>query len=250
MAIGIALMFGIQLPQNFNSPYKAKNIIDFWRRWHITLSRFLRDYLYIPLGGNRKGPSLKGINIMITMALGGLWHGASFTFIVWGLLHGTYLLINHFWVYISNLNIPYLKKNNSLLGSYMAHLITFMAVVLAWIFFRASSITDARILVGKLFNNSQSVSYSFSFLNIKKYFKNDQISFAQYLFINPFGQFMCIFFLIIAYLTVVLFKNSNQLVEDFSPTLSKAAFVAITLVTLIALNVYMVTPNDFLYYRF
>jgi alginate O-acetyltransferase complex protein AlgI len=88
MAIGISLMFGIFLPLNFNSPYKAKNIIDFWRRWHMTLSQFVRDYLYIPLGGNRRGIVLRYVNLIITMALGGLWHGAAWTFVAWGVLHG------------------------------------------------------------------------------------------------------------------------------------------------------------------
>ncbi len=99
MAIGIGLMFGIRLPDNFNSPYKAASIIEFWRRWHITLSTFLRDYLYIPLGGNRKGRLRRYVNLMLTMLLGGLWHGAGWTFIVWGGLHGLYLCINHFWRY-------------------------------------------------------------------------------------------------------------------------------------------------------
>ena len=97
MAIGISLMFGIFLPVNFNSPYKATSIIDFWRRWHMTLSQFLRDYLYIPLGGNRRGPVLRYVNLAITMVLGGLWHGAAWTFVVWGALHGAYLCINHAW---------------------------------------------------------------------------------------------------------------------------------------------------------
>jgi D-alanyl-lipoteichoic acid acyltransferase DltB (MBOAT superfamily) len=97
MAIGISLMFGIFLPLNFNSPYKATNIIDFWRRWHMTLSQFLRDYLYIPLGGNRRGSLLRYVNLMVTMALGGLWHGAAWTFVAWGVLHGAYLCINHAW---------------------------------------------------------------------------------------------------------------------------------------------------------
>ena len=97
MAIGISLMFGIFLPLNFNSPYKATSIIDFWRRWHMTLSQFLRDYLYIPLGGNRRGRVLRYVNLMITMLLGGLWHGAAWTFVVWGALHGAYLCINHAW---------------------------------------------------------------------------------------------------------------------------------------------------------
>ena len=97
MAIGMSLMFGIFLPLNFNSPYKATSIIDFWRRWHMTLSQFLRDYLYIPLGGNRHGRVLRYVNLMITMLLGGLWHGAAWTFVVWGALHGIYLCINHAW---------------------------------------------------------------------------------------------------------------------------------------------------------
>jgi len=97
MAIGIGLMFGIRLPINFFSPYKAVNIIDFWKRWHMTLSRFLRDYLYIPLGGNRKGSTRRYFNLMVTMLLGGLWHGAGWTFIIWGGLHGIYLAINHVW---------------------------------------------------------------------------------------------------------------------------------------------------------
>ena len=97
MAIGLSLFLGIRLPYNFNSPYKARSISDFWRRWHITLSRFLRDYLYIPLGGNRQGRVRRYVNLMLTMLLGGLWHGAAWTFVVWGGLHGGYLIVNHAW---------------------------------------------------------------------------------------------------------------------------------------------------------
>src|SRR5471032_1191844 len=97
MAIGMSLLIGIKLPINFNSPYKAVNIIEFWRRWHITLSRFLRDYLYVPLGGNRKGPRRRYLNLMVTMLLGGLWHGAAWTFVLWGGLHGVYLAVNQLW---------------------------------------------------------------------------------------------------------------------------------------------------------
>src|SRR5205823_6416729 len=98
MAIGLSRLFGIKLPLNFNSPYKAENISDFWRRWHMTLSRFLRDYLYIPLGGNRRGPWRRYTNLVITMGLGGLWHGAGWGFLVWGLLHGAYLCVHHAWL--------------------------------------------------------------------------------------------------------------------------------------------------------
>jgi D-alanyl-lipoteichoic acid acyltransferase DltB (MBOAT superfamily) len=97
MAVGLAYLFGIRLPLNFYSPYKATSIIEFWKLWHITLSRFLRDYLYIPLGGNRKGPSRRMTNLLITMLLGGLWHGAGWTFVIWGALHGLYLILNHLW---------------------------------------------------------------------------------------------------------------------------------------------------------
>src|SRR4029078_5020437 len=102
MALGLALLFGIHLPINFHSPYQARNSIEFWRRWHITLSRFLRDYLYIPLGGNRHGHVRRYINLAITMLLGGLWHGAAWTFVVWGALHGLYLAANHAWVAFRN----------------------------------------------------------------------------------------------------------------------------------------------------
>jgi D-alanyl-lipoteichoic acid acyltransferase DltB (MBOAT superfamily) len=97
MAIGLAYMFGIKLSINFNSPYKSSSIIDFWRRWHITLSRFLRDYHYFSLGGNKKGNIRRYTNLFITMLLGGIWHGASWTFIIWGALHGFYLIVNHAW---------------------------------------------------------------------------------------------------------------------------------------------------------
>ena len=97
MAVGMARMMNMRFPVNFESPYKAVNIVDFWRRWHITLSRFLREYLYIPLGGNRRGLVRRYANLLITMLLGGLWHGAGWTFVIWGGLHGSYLVVNHLW---------------------------------------------------------------------------------------------------------------------------------------------------------
>lgn len=95
MAIGLSWMFNVRLPFNFNSPYRATNISDFWRRWHMSLSQFLRDYLYIALGGNRHGPVRRYANLMTTMVFGGMWHGASWSFIIWGFLHGLYLGVNH-----------------------------------------------------------------------------------------------------------------------------------------------------------
>ncbi len=139
MAIGLSFLFGVYLPINFNSPYKAHNIIDFWRRWHMTLSRFLRDYLYIPLGGNRKGLSRRKVNIMITMLLGGLWHGASWNFVAWGGLHGLYLLVNHGWHELKRkINLP-ASRTSTLVGRLGGTILTFVAVAMAWIFFRAET---------------------------------------------------------------------------------------------------------------
>src|ERR1700733_6779092 len=133
MAIGISLMFGIFLPLNFNSPYKATSIIDFWRRWHMTLSQFLRDYLYIPLGGNRHGRVLRYVNLGITMVLGGLWHGAAWTFVIWGALHGVYLCGIHAWTHFGPKPSPRFARLADIAGV----ILTFSAVVIAWVFFRA-----------------------------------------------------------------------------------------------------------------
>lgn len=136
MAVGLALMFGIRLPVNFRSPYKSLSIIEFWRRWHITLSRFLRDYLYIPLGGNRLGEQRRYINLLVTMLLGGLWHGAAWNFLIWGGLHGVYLGINHLWRGVCGVS-------SRLWLRLIAWAITFAAVVVAWVFFRAATVGGA-----------------------------------------------------------------------------------------------------------
>jgi alginate O-acetyltransferase complex protein AlgI len=145
MAIGLGRMFGIHLPVNFNSPYKAVNIVDFWRRWHITLSQFLRDYLYIPLGGNRQGPARRHINLFLTMLLGGLWHGAGWTFVMWGALHGLYLIINHAWHELRRA-IGYPPGAPTLWGLWLGRAVTFLAVIVGWVFFRAES-HDAALLM-------------------------------------------------------------------------------------------------------
>ena len=133
MAIGLGLLFGIVLPDNFLSPYKAASIIDFWRRWHITLSKFLRDYLYIALGGNRSGRFKRYTNLMVTMLLGGIWHGAGWQFLIWGGLHGLLLVGNHGWRALSAWQLPVL----------VARFITLSCVMLAWIFFRADNVEVA-----------------------------------------------------------------------------------------------------------
>src|ERR1700722_8076350 len=149
MAVGLALLFGIRLPVNFRSPYKATSIIEFWRRWHITLSRFLRDYLYIPLGGNRLGEQRRYLNLLVTMLLGGLWHGAGWNFLIWGGLHGLYLCVNHVWQAWRGG-----KASASVRGALPKEIswaITFFAVVIGWVFFRARTFAGACQMLGGLF---------------------------------------------------------------------------------------------------
>ena len=142
MAIGIARLFGIYLPINFNSPYKAGSIIEFWHRWHITLSRFLRVYLYFPLGGNRKGKKRKHFNLILTMLLGGLWHGAGWTFVIWGGLHGISLVINHAWREFKMTDNP---KNiiPPVVSTILSYIITISFVIFSWVFFRAETASGA-----------------------------------------------------------------------------------------------------------
>jgi D-alanyl-lipoteichoic acid acyltransferase DltB (MBOAT superfamily) len=149
MAIGLALLFGIRLPVNFRSPYRAISIIEFWRRWHITLSRFLRDYLYIPLGGNRLGEQRRYLNLLVTMLLGGLWHGAGWNFLVWGGLHGVYLCVNHLWRAWRSGKAD--ASPTGLAAKGVCWAITFFAVVLGWVFFRARTADGAWQMLGGLF---------------------------------------------------------------------------------------------------
>jgi D-alanyl-lipoteichoic acid acyltransferase DltB (MBOAT superfamily) len=132
MAIGLALMFGLRLPTNFNAPYRAVSIRDFWRRWHMTLSRFLRDYLYIPLGGNRCGAARQAANVIATMLLGGLWHGANWTFVVWGGLHGVALAVDHVW-----------ERWGFRLPRAVAWALTLLFVMACWVLFRAADFATA-----------------------------------------------------------------------------------------------------------
>jgi D-alanyl-lipoteichoic acid acyltransferase DltB (MBOAT superfamily) len=139
MAIGLSRIFNVKLPLNFNSPYKAESIIDFWRRWHMTLSAFLRDYLYFSLGGNRKGPVRRYANLLLTMILGGMWHGAGWGFLLWGTLHGLYLVGNHALRAIAARH----PKIDVLLPRPLRILATFLFVLLAWVAFRATSLSAA-----------------------------------------------------------------------------------------------------------
>lgn len=146
IAIGLAALLGFKLPINFNSPYKAQNISDFWRRWHISLSTWLRDYLYISLGGNRKGKKRTYLNLLITMILGGLWHGAALKFIIWGGLHGIGLTIHRMWSRFSPFRPGNWQKPVGIL-------LTFHFVAFCWMYFRASDITTVKIMLERIFTS-------------------------------------------------------------------------------------------------
>ena len=212
MAIGLALLFNIRLPINFNSPYKALNIQDFWHRWHITLSRFLRDYIYIPLGGNRGGQSRTYLNLFLVFLIGGLWHGAAWTFVVWGALHGVAIVIHRCW-----------QKLNFKLNKIIAWIITFNFVNFTWIFFRAKSFKDAmRVIRGMFFGE----------------FKIDV-------------NYLEILFIVLAFLVVLLFKNSMQIAFDKKFKFSIWQIFATSFFLFISiLAIRLNNASEFLYFRF
>ena len=218
MALGVSLMLNIKLPINFNSPYKASSIIDFWRRWHITLSHFLRDYLYIPLGGNRKGAIRKLANILSTMLLGGLWHGAGWTFVLWGGIHGIALVFNHVF-----------RQIGGRLPVWISIPLTFFVVNLAWVFFRADDFSHAFNLIFSMFTSQGfMVDISGSSLAL------------------PWGRKEIV--VLAAFLLVAWFSpNSNQLTEKFSFRYPWAIAVGVLLLVAV-MNLNRITT--FLYYQF
>ena len=235
MAIGAALLFNIKLPINFNSPYKAKNIQDFWRRWHITLSRFLKDYIYIPLGGNRKGVFRTYYNLMTTFIFGGLWHGAGWTFVLWGTLHGFALVIHRFW-----------KTLGFSINKYLAWFITFNFLNITWIFFRAKEWSDAsNVLLGMIGTNGIAVDKGIhkiiEFFHMQNYIKYEKL-FG--LTVDKNGSFKWI---LIALIIVLFAKNSNQLVSQFKATRTTALFASVLFVYTI-FNLSKV--SEFLYFNF
>ncbi|MDH5409219.1 MAG: MBOAT family protein [Gammaproteobacteria bacterium] len=207
MAIGLALLFGIRLPINFLSPYKAGSIIDFWHRWHMTLSRFLRDYLYFPLGGNRKGIVRRYINLLLTMLLGGLWHGANWTFVCWGGLHGLYLVVNHAWRYIKSFIG---LKNNDHKTTITGICITFIAVTISWVFFRSDSIASAIELLRSMFGfNGISLPQLFS--NIPLLGEYEQLNFG-FIFVHDLSNSVeGIIWVVLSAIILWLLPNTAQI---------------------------------------
>ncbi len=199
MAIGAALLFNIKLPINFNSPYKATSIQDFWRRWHITLSRFLRDYVYIPLGGNRKGNFRTYSNLMATFIIGGIWHGAGWTFVFWGFLHGMALVIQRAWNQLG-------FKMNTVL----AWFITFNFVNIAWVFFRAKEWDDAiKVLSGMLGLNGIFIKN----VKLANIIKLDPNTLKLIPILENIGRFDLIIYIFIAFFSIIILflKNSVEI---------------------------------------
>jgi D-alanyl-lipoteichoic acid acyltransferase DltB (MBOAT superfamily) len=232
MAIGIALMFNIKLPINFDSPYKALSIQDFWRRWHITLSRFLKDYIYIPLGGNRKGEVKTYSNLMITFIIGGIWHGAGWTFVLWGVLHGFALVVHRIWQNIG-FRLHYI----------LAWFITFNFINIAWVFFRAKEFDDAIKVLSGMFGLSGISLHPFfqKFSFISSYID----TFAPYDTIQ-LPLFDLVWF-IIAFVVVIFFKNTNQLASSFQLNSRYLILNSVALaIGILSLN----KISEFLYFNF
>lgn len=232
MAIGAAWMFNIELPNNFDSPYKALDIADFWRRWHMTLSRFLRDYIYIPLGGNRAGDSRTYRNLMATFLVGGIWHGAGWTFVFWGFLHGMASVIHRFW---SRLGLTLHKA--------VAWFLTFMFVNVAWVFFRARTWDDAlKVLKGMIGANGISLGAWAERYGILKQWGIA----AQGLYFVQVKRNAALL-VVGAFLLAVLGRNTIRMGEEFKPTVGTALFtIAIALAALLNMN----KVSEFLYFNF
>jgi len=234
MAIGLALLFNIKLPVNFNSPYKATNIQDFWRRWHITLSRFLRDYVYIPLGGSRKGGFRTYNNLMATFVLGGLWHGAAWTFVFWGFLHGLALIIQRLW---SKLGIK--------LWTWLAWLITFNFVNITWVFFRAKEWDDAVKVLGSMFSLDNIVLPSFLTSKLA-ILSNYGVEFGGFV-ASIRGGFYLPVWIVAGFILVLMFKNSIQKLDRFKMNYKTALWSGIAFtVGVLSLN----KVSEFLYFNF
>lgn len=220
MAIGVALMLNIKLPFNFNSPYRALNIRDFWSRWHITLTKFLTDYLYIPLGGSREGELKTLRNIMITFIISGLWHGANWTFVFWGFLHGFAMIVQRLWSKLG-IEIPRL----------LAWFITFNFINVTWVFFRATDFTDAvRILKGMF------VPVTLGGL-------------SAFISIGEANLYLTIPIAMISVIMLLLKRNSNSFTRDISPMNRKVYILAIlVIVSVLFLN--SSAPKEFIYNDF
>jgi len=228
MALGSAKMLNIDLPINFNSPYKAESIQDFWRRWHITLSTFLRDYVYIPLGGNRKGSGRTYLNLLLTMLIGGVWHGAGWLFVLWGGLHGLALCVNRFW-----------KKTKINMPKWAGILVTFIFINATWIIFRAESFWQVRKILHSLVDYHNFViprTFTLSFKFLENRYEN-------ILLLIPLGV-----------LVIFVLGNSNQILSKIKLDKKSNALilsVAFALLFMTAIIKGIAVPyTEFIYFNF
>lgn len=241
MAIGLALLFNIKLPINFNSPYKATNIQDFWRRWHITLSRFLRDYVYIPLGGNRLGSFRTYSNLMATFILGGIWHGAGWTFVFWGFLHGIALVIHRLW---SQLGIK--------LWTWLAWFITFNFINVAWVFFRAKEWGDAlKVLTGMFgFTKNDKFLLSLDFVDTVSMWVNLPLySILPYHVGKANINEISVVYCMLAMALVLAVNNSNYFIENKTVTIRMIVFSSV-LFSYSVIQSLLSATTIFLYFNF
>lgn len=240
MAIGLGLLFGVVLPLNFHSPYKARNVAEFWRRWHITLGRFLKAYLYIPLGGNRAGKWLNIRNLFIVAFLSGVWHGAGWGFVIWGILHGLALVMHRFYeFFLEFLRSKGVKLDflNSKIYYFFAWLLCFQFINLAWIFFRAESINSALSVIKSMFALNTWVELPEKFWRTKE------------LFAAIDGDNAFLYFLIVAFIIVLCFKNSYQKMEIFKPSL-RLAFILALLFVIALITMLGDSYSEFIYFNF
>ena len=242
MATGIGKMMNIDITMNFNSPYKAINIVDFWKRWHITLTRFFTRYVYIPLGGNRKGNLRTYLNILIVFLVSGIWHGANWTFILWGILHG----IANIFTRLIDKNTNIFSKNKPIAVKFVLWLITFIFINLTWVIFRADSFSQAFEFYKQLF------SFNFTPLNpdFIDSFRSDGLSIVCY-FIPIVGDFISKFapalLMIFSLCSSTLMKNTNERMASFKPGFIKSAVTAVILVWCI---MSFAGVSSFLYWNF
>lgn len=235
MAIGAALLFNIKLPQNFNSPYKATGIIDFWKRWHMTLTNFITTYIYTPLirTFNKLTFHKAMVATFITFLIAGLWHGAAWTFVVFGALHGLGLVINHYW-----------KKSKIKMNKILAWFITFNFINITFIFFRALDFDDALKILKSMFNGDIVLYYRLE--NFLSFLKPYGITFDDVLG-DIDGKSKTILFIIMAFLITLMFKNTHELTKKFSASIFHLSITVI--LSIIAISM-MSSFSEFLYFNF
>jgi alginate O-acetyltransferase complex protein AlgI len=247
MAIGVSLLFGIDLPKNFRQPYSAIDLVDFWQRWHISLSTFLRDYVYIPLGGNRKGSARKYVNLLLTMVIGGIWHGATLNFVVWGLIHGVVLIVNH----LVRDKVLGICRNRS--GRIFCRIVTFTIVTLAWIPFRSKDLHDSVSLFLSLVGANG--------LSVNPAVHGQLLHLVRGMNVQSNGFFPHVSFSELSWLTLVVIAgclshqrlNVDERLQDASNHKNKT----FRIVMMVAMSIlFMITvlnigkPSEFLYFRF